>query len=110
MLLESENLRPQCVSVSIRNASARWATPKCKNSLQKGTKKLYKIAHEEDEVNDLGSPTLIDLNAEFPNGKLIGIIGPVGAGKTSLLQLILGELPLKTGSLDINGTMSYARY
>lgn len=39
---------------------------------------------------------------------IVGIIGPVGSGKTSLLQLILGELPLKSGSLDINGSISYA--
>lgn len=97
-----------CVSVSFKNVSARWAVVKNKNPLQKGTKKLYKIAHDEDEVNQLGPSHLAGLNAEFPKGKLIGIIGPVGAGKTSLLQALLGELPLESGSIDVNGSLSYA--
>lgn len=33
------------------------------------------------ELDDLIRPTLDNLNAEFPKGKLIGVIGPVGAGK-----------------------------
>lgn len=36
-------------------------------------------------------------------GKLIGIIGPVGYGKSSLLQPILRELSLESGSIEIDG-------
>ncbi|VEN35015.1 unnamed protein product [Callosobruchus maculatus] len=40
--------------------------------------------------------------------QLVGIIGPVGSGKSSLLQAILGELVITNGSLEENGTISYA--
>lgn len=52
--------------------------------------------------------TLNDLTAEFEKGKLIGVVGPVGAGKSSLLQAILHELPIESGSIKINGKISYA--
>lgn len=52
--------------------------------------------------------TLNGLSAEISNGKLIGIVGPVGAGKSSLLQVLLRELPIESGSISINGSISYA--
>ncbi|XP_059049414.1 ATP-binding cassette sub-family C member 4-like [Achroia grisella] len=41
-------------------------------------------------------------------GQLCAIIGPVGAGKTSLLQLLLKEMPLRSGTVSIQGTVSYS--
>ncbi|GBP87177.1 Probable multidrug resistance-associated protein lethal(2)03659 [Eumeta japonica] len=52
--------------------------------------------------------TLQDIDIEILKGKLVGIIGPVGSGKSSLLQTILGELNLESGSIEINGKISYA--
>lgn len=52
--------------------------------------------------------TLTNINLEVEKGKLIGVIGPVGAGKSSLLQMILGELQPKSGNITINGKLSYA--
>uniref|UniRef100_A0A182V4H9 ABC transmembrane type-1 domain-containing protein n=1 Tax=Anopheles merus TaxID=30066 RepID=A0A182V4H9_ANOME len=36
------------------------------------------------------------------------IVGSVGSGKSTMLQLILGELELDEGRLEINGNLSYA--
>lgn len=44
----------------------------------------------------------------FYSYRLIAVIGPVGAGKSSLLQVLLRELPLLSGSVHIGGTVSYA--
>ncbi|XP_052753847.1 ATP-binding cassette sub-family C member 4-like [Galleria mellonella] len=52
--------------------------------------------------------TLTDLSLTIKPGKLIAVIGPVGAGKSSLLHVLLRELPLISGSLHIGGTVSYA--
>lgn len=35
---------------------------------------------------------LENINMNIPDGQLVGIIGPVGSGKSSLLQTILGKL------------------
>lgn len=39
---------------------------------------------------------------------LTAIIGQVGSGKSSLLEVILGEIPLTAGSIQVNGKVSYA--
>ena len=51
---------------------------------------------------------LENLNINIPAGSLCAIIGPVGAGKSSILQLILGELHIKTGRIKLGGTVCYA--
>lgn len=38
------------------------------------------------------APTLQNLNLRVRKGELIGIVGPVGAGKSSILSTLLGEL------------------
>ncbi|KAJ8871777.1 hypothetical protein PR048_028117 [Dryococelus australis] len=52
--------------------------------------------------------TLHDFNVNLPPGKLCAVIGPVGSGKSSLFQLILGELPLSSGKLEVEEDISYA--
>ncbi|OXU18927.1 hypothetical protein TSAR_000783 [Trichomalopsis sarcophagae] len=52
--------------------------------------------------------TLHDITMYITPKKLHAIVGPIGSGKTSLLQLILGELRPSTGDIKINGTISYA--
>ncbi|XP_074027104.1 probable multidrug resistance-associated protein lethal(2)03659 isoform X2 [Leptinotarsa decemlineata] len=51
---------------------------------------------------------LEDINLEAWPGKLTAVVGPVGAGKSCLLNLITGELPLFSGRLRTNGIISYA--
>ncbi|KAG5878881.1 hypothetical protein JTB14_005772 [Gonioctena quinquepunctata] len=48
------------------------------------------------------------INLTVPHGCLLGIIGPVGSGKSSLLQTILGELEVVKGNIKVNGKISYA--
>ncbi|EDV27212.1 uncharacterized protein TRIADDRAFT_54941 [Trichoplax adhaerens] len=43
--------------------------------------------------------SLKDISLTVSHGKLLSIIGPVGGGKTSLLMVLLGELPLSAGTL-----------
>lgn len=50
---------------------------------------------------------ICDMNIEIKPGLCV-IVGQVGSGKSTLLNLILGELSLDSGSMDINGTISYA--
>jgi ATP-binding cassette, subfamily C (CFTR/MRP), member 4 len=52
--------------------------------------------------------TLNDVNLHVQPGTLVAVIGPVGSGKTSLLQTILGELTPESGSIAVNGVISYA--
>ncbi|RDD39481.1 Multidrug resistance-associated protein 4 [Trichoplax sp. H2] len=51
--------------------------------------------------------SLKDISLTVSHGKLLSIIGPVGGGKTSLLMVLLGELPLSAGTLKISGKIAY---
>lgn len=52
--------------------------------------------------------TLIGIDLHIKPGSLCCVVGNVGAGKSSLLQVILKELPLASGRIDVAGSISYA--
>nr|XP_023011971.1 multidrug resistance-associated protein 4-like [Leptinotarsa decemlineata]XP_023011972.1 multidrug resistance-associated protein 4-like [Leptinotarsa decemlineata] len=52
--------------------------------------------------------TLMDLNLDIKPKTLCCVVGSVGAGKSSLLQVLLKELPLVSGLVDVSGSISYA--
>ena len=47
---------------------------------------------EEEEEGVREIPTLFDIDLQVPRGHLVGIAGPVGSGKSSLISAILGEV------------------
>ncbi|XP_063193642.1 ATP-binding cassette sub-family C member 5 isoform X4 [Chroicocephalus ridibundus] len=51
--------------------------------------------------------TLYNIDFEIEKGKLVGICGSVGSGKTSLISAILGQMTLLEGSIAVNGTFAY---
>ncbi|MEQ2222655.1 hypothetical protein ILYODFUR_028518, partial [Ilyodon furcidens] len=54
------------------------------------------------------APTLQNVNFTVRPEQLLAIIGPVGAGKSSLLNAILGELSQETGVVKVKGQVTYA--
>ncbi|XP_060028890.1 ATP-binding cassette sub-family C member 6 isoform X14 [Erinaceus europaeus] len=52
-------------------------------------------------------PCLHRINLSVPQGCLLAIVGPVGAGKSSLLSALLGELSKLEGSVSIRGSVAY---
>ncbi|KAM7285677.1 multidrug resistance-associated protein 1 [Ixodes scapularis] len=68
-------------AVSLRQASFTWA-------------------REEPEV-------LRDLTLSVKKGSLVAVVGPVGCGKSALLNAILGSLEKVSGSVDVHGRLAY---
>ena len=52
---------------------------------------------------DAKSSVLHDLNLEAPAGKLIAIVGPTGAGKTTIINLLMRFYDPDTGVIRIDG-------
>ena len=50
------------------------------------------------------SHTLWDLNLDVPEGQCTCLMGRNGVGKTTLLQCIMGLLPVKSGRIEFAGT------
>ncbi len=48
-------------------------------------------------------PTISDVSLEIPRGHWVGLIGPTGAGKTTLVDLILGLLVPASGRILVDG-------
>src|SRR5690606_5018891 len=48
------------------------------------------------------SPLLLDVNFELRPGDMLGIVGPSGAGKTSLARCLVGLQPLSRGHVRID--------
>nr|XP_037845744.1 multidrug resistance-associated protein 6 isoform X2 [Chlorocebus sabaeus] len=52
-------------------------------------------------------PCLHRINLTVPQGCLLAVVGPVGAGKSSLLSALLGELSKVDGFMSIKGAVAY---
>ncbi|CAG0908774.1 unnamed protein product, partial [Cyprideis torosa] len=50
---------------------------------------------------------LYNLNFMVPHGALVGVVGPVGAGKSSLLSALVGDVDKISGSVRVTGVISY---
>ncbi len=48
-------------------------------------------------------PALKDINVSIPKGKIVGLVGPDGAGKTTLIRLIAGLLTPTKGTITVEG-------
>ena len=46
---------------------------------------------------------LFEVSLEVPHGEAVGVIGPNGAGKTTLMRVISGLLPLRGGTMMLDG-------
>ncbi|PWA31119.1 hypothetical protein CCH79_00002728, partial [Gambusia affinis] len=56
---------------------------------------------------NLEAPTLQNVSFTVKPEQLLAIIGPVGAGKSSLLNAILGELSQESGVVKVKGEVTY---
>nr|ADB88766.1 cystic fibrosis transmembrane conductance regulator splice variant [Rattus norvegicus] len=56
----------------------------------------------------VGNPVLKNINLNIKKGEMLAITGSTGAGKTSLLMLILGELEASEGIIKHSGRVSFS--
>ena len=62
---------------------------------------VFKDVHFAYEEN---KPVLEGINLTVPHGGVIAIVGPTGAGKTTLINLLNRFYDVKQGAITINGT------
>ncbi|XP_053403770.1 ATP-binding cassette sub-family C member 5-like isoform X1 [Mercenaria mercenaria] len=82
---------------------------KASNGL-KGREELQTLK-DSDQTNEdvafVDTPTLQDLTLVAEKGKLIGICGSVGSGKSSLLSAVLGRMLHVSGKVAVQGSLAY---
>lgn len=79
---DSSKTVKDCIALRMINVNAKW-------------------------LNDNKNDTLTNINLTIPSGSLVAIVGRVGSGKSNLLKVILHELPLTSGNIQICGKVNY---
>lgn len=67
------------------------------------TEEVIPIETEDLAVGYGGNPVITDVNLKVENSDFVGIIGPNGGGKTTLLKSVLGLLRPIEGSVNVFG-------
>ncbi|CAG9840910.1 unnamed protein product [Diabrotica balteata] len=70
-------------SIQIKKASAKWLKSRYENNLE-------------------------NIDMDVTPGNLAAVVGSVGSGKTTLLHIIMKELELESGFVNVTGKVSYA--
>ncbi|CAL4079407.1 unnamed protein product, partial [Meganyctiphanes norvegica] len=65
-----------------------------------------KLLEEENRNENNLIVMLKNFNVKIERGKLIGICGSIGSGKSSLVSAICGDMKLQHGSMQINGSLA----
>ncbi|KAM0682737.1 hypothetical protein MDAP_001970 [Mitosporidium daphniae] len=101
-LLRSEELHPSSMgpiemdtAIELKDFWASWSGVKNEESSKPfiSTKIMKSLS------------SLRDITLSIPTGATVILIGPVGSGKSSLLQAILGEINIVSGSLHISPSL-----
>ncbi|SCV70351.1 BQ2448_1745 [Microbotryum intermedium] len=108
-------------ALTVQGADFEWesATPPSKDAEKNNNKKELpsptaspKLADTEkldSIVEEAPAPPsrLHDISLDVPRGQLLCVVGPVGSGKSSLLQGLLGEMRKTRGQVVWGGSVSY---
>ncbi len=54
-----------------------------------------------------GADAIAEIELEVHTGQLVAVLGPNGGGKTTLFKALLGELPRRTGTVEIFDRVAY---
>ncbi|XP_064096372.1 ATP-binding cassette sub-family C member 12-like [Macrobrachium nipponense] len=91
----SEDLHSEKIEVSRMLSQALLTTGPAVTSLTYRQRKSFQIPSK-----------LCQINLSVPHGKLVGVCGVIGSGKSSLISAICGDMQLKGGSMHVNGRVA----
>ena len=91
------------LSEALRKVTQLLCLPEREDTRSTGPLQLSKVCAEWHE----GQPILTNISFALPEGELCLVLGPVGAGKSSLLALLAGELPISSGTVSVSKSIAY---
>ncbi|XP_070687186.1 ATP-binding cassette sub-family C member 12-like [Pempheris klunzingeri] len=97
-----QNTDCRSAAVILKNASLSWTKPPHPPHTEDRDGLVSKI-----RTSDL-LPTLRDISFTLHKGRLLGVCGNVGSGKTSLICSLLEQMYLQQGSVCVDGSIAYA--
>ncbi len=98
-------------ALRLERAARRERQGNVKLNVDAGERSGKLIAELENVSKSYGDKTLIkDFSARILRGDKIGLLGPNGIGKTTLLKLILGEIEADSGHIERGSKQSVAYF
>uniref|UniRef100_H3AXD2 ATP-binding cassette sub-family C member 5 n=1 Tax=Latimeria chalumnae TaxID=7897 RepID=H3AXD2_LATCH len=104
-------------AVVLENATLAWEPPQRNMPGKPGNKKEHRhtnSSHNQQQNSQVSSInvdekllTLHNINFSLEKGKLLGICGNVGSGKSSLISAVLEQMHLYGGVVAVNGSLAY---
>lgn len=113
-------------ALSFRNATFYWdQLPSTSTTLSSSSSSVTdRVDNVGDALEDDRQPLLAesatskpvtevksflkDITLDIPRGSLVAVVGPVGSGKSSLLQAMVGNMMKSQGEVIRGGSISYA--
>ncbi|TYJ53516.1 hypothetical protein B9479_005847 [Cryptococcus floricola] len=109
LITETRRLDPKMEeAIKLEHATFTWdAAPEEDDGKKKGSgtkqgKEAKVVENEEKPQKAIFQ--LADITLDIPKGSLTAIVGPIGSGKSSLLQGLMGEMRRTTGSVTFSGS------
>ena len=81
--------------------AAREVVPETKEEKKKDEEKEKMLKDQESTVQ-----VLFNVNLKVKPGELLGVAGPVGSGKSSLISALMGELTKLSGVSNVKGRLA----
>jgi len=98
-------------SLRLERAARRDETARVKAQLQEADRSGRKVIRCEGVGYAYGDTVIVrDLTTTILRGDRIGILGPNGCGKTTLIRLLLGELEPQQGTVTAGTKLDVAHY
>lgn len=107
-------------ALELDNASFSWSAPPqgpereseshsagATASASSGSTPGSRVSDPQGPENPNGGFKIQKTSLEIPRGRVVAIVGPVGSGKSSLLQALIGEMRRESGSVRFGGSISY---
>ena len=109
LLIDTRQIDPELdVAVLIQGATFQWDGIRPDSDAgKKGKPKKQAEKPTETNVTSDRVYKLQNINIAIPRGQLCAIVGPVGNGKSSLLQAMIGEMRRIEGKVTFGGSVGY---
>ncbi|XP_038609802.1 multidrug resistance-associated protein 9 [Tachyglossus aculeatus] len=104
LVVENATLSWEC-EISRKNSQENVSPDR--KELSQGSSQTFLQPLESEDTKPSSPLVLHNINITLKKGKVLGICGNVGSGKSSLISALLGQMWLHDGTVGINGTVAY---
>jgi ABC-type multidrug transport system fused ATPase/permease subunit len=98
------------LAVEAVDASFTWISgDNASSKVEDKSPRVESPASEKPGATPDNAFAINNLNLSIPRGQLVAVIGPVGSGKSSLLQGLLGDMMRTSGTVRFGGRLGYCQ-